>query len=103
MQEATINVRLPLDLKLRGDAVLRRTGVSASSLVREAYRYMAEAQELPAYASQESIGQEQLNIRRREALNKIAGILPESVDSDAMRWARLQRQLPEGDRDAGLL
>lgn len=105
MQEATINVRLPLDLKQRGDAVLRRTGLSASNLVRETYRYIAEAQQVPDYVSQDANGPEQLAIRRREALNKIAGILPEGIDREAERWARLQRQLPEGDRgrDAGLL
>ena len=46
---ATLNVRLPEDLKDRGAQVLRREGVSVSDAVRGLYEYMEKEQRLPEF------------------------------------------------------
>lgn len=47
---ATLNVRLPEDLKERGMQVLEREGVSASELIRDLFRELGETQQLPDFA-----------------------------------------------------
>ena len=47
---ATLNVRLPEDLKERGMQVLEREGVSVSELIRALFRELEATQELPDFA-----------------------------------------------------
>lgn len=47
---ATLNVRLPEDLKEQGMRVLEREGVSVSELIRDLFRELEETQELPDFA-----------------------------------------------------
>ena len=49
MAVATLNVRLPEDLKERGMQVLEREGVSVSELVRDLFRELEKTQELPDF------------------------------------------------------
>ena len=49
MATAQLNVRIDEDLKAAGDAVLERYGVSAVSVIRDAWRYMADNQRIPQY------------------------------------------------------
>ena len=49
MATAQLNVRIDEDLKAAGDAVLERYGVAAVSVIRDAWRYMANNQRLPQY------------------------------------------------------
>lgn len=46
---ATLNVRLPEDLKERGMQVLDREGVSVSALVRALFRELESTQQLPDF------------------------------------------------------
>ena len=46
---ATLNVRLPEDLKERGMQVLEREGVSVSELIRDLFRELEATQELPDF------------------------------------------------------
>ena len=50
MATAQLNVRIDADLKLAGDLVLERFGVSAAQIVRAAWQYMADYQRLPEFA-----------------------------------------------------
>ena len=50
MATAQLNVRIDEDLKLAGDLVLERFGVSAVQIVRAAWQYMADHQRLPEFA-----------------------------------------------------
>ena len=44
---ATINARMPEELKRGGSRVLERNGVSPTEIVRSVYRYMDRNQEIP--------------------------------------------------------
>jgi antitoxin component of RelBE/YafQ-DinJ toxin-antitoxin module len=99
MQAATINVRLPYDLKQSGDKVLERAGVSTSVLIRDLYRYLEREQDVPAFVAQtDEDGQNARVQKRRKALSDIAGILDDEVDYDTLKWERLQRQIQPGTR-----
>lgn len=47
---ATLNVRLPENLKERGMQVLEREGISVSELIRSLFRELEKTQELPDFA-----------------------------------------------------
>lgn len=88
--EATLNVRLPCDLKQRGDAVLSREGVSASKAVRALYRYIDQEQQLPEWLNG---GGEDVYQKRREGIHRLVGVvsLPEDFDARTIREQRLSR------------
>ncbi len=46
---ATLNIRLPEDLKRHGGQVLERHGLSASEAVRGLYEYLDREQDLPDF------------------------------------------------------
>jgi antitoxin component of RelBE/YafQ-DinJ toxin-antitoxin module len=99
MQAATINVRLPYDLKQSGDKVLERAGVSTSALIRNLYHYLEREQNVPAFVIQADADEQNALVqKRREALENITGILDEELDYDALKWERLQRQIQLGTR-----
>jgi antitoxin component of RelBE/YafQ-DinJ toxin-antitoxin module len=93
VQNATINVRLPRDLKQGGDRVLKKAGVSPSELIRDLYRYMEREQELPEFSANDRQEAQKDEIeRKRRLMRSLVGVLPPDVDFDEMRRARLQRQ-----------
>lgn len=49
MPTAQLNARIDVAEKMAGDAVLARHGVSATQVIRDTWRYMAEHQRLPHY------------------------------------------------------
>ena len=99
MGSATLNVRMPEELKAGGDAVLFRAGKSVSGAVRDLYEYLEYHQDLPAFMkNDEAIRGEELMKKRRKALERIAGVLPLDIDLDAVKKERLARQLSSGAR-----
>lgn len=77
---ATLNVRLPEDLKKRGGKVLERNGLSVSDAVRGLYEYLQDNQSLPEFlvhSDDDSI----YECRRRTA-HSLVGIVsvPEGFD-----------------------
>jgi antitoxin component of RelBE/YafQ-DinJ toxin-antitoxin module len=99
VQSATINVRLPHDLKQGGDRVLKEAGVSPSELIRNLYRYMQREQEIPRFSTNDrQTAQRDETERKRELIRSLVGILPPDVDFDEMKRARLQRQVNSGVR-----
>jgi DNA-damage-inducible protein J len=99
MQEATINVRLPRSLKDKGDAVLRREGVSVSEALRSLYEHMGQQQELPEFMQKPTLDDKEAECAKKRALlRQISGILPADANIDGMRHERLQRHLRPGER-----
>ena len=99
MGTATLNVRMPEELKAGGDAVLARKGKSVSDAVRDLYAYLEDNQDLPAFMKDdEATKSEELTQRRRAALKRVAGVLPADVDLDSSKQQRLSRQLQSGVR-----
>lgn len=79
---ATINVRLPQDLKEHGMQVLDKTGMSVSDFVRRGFEYMEREQKIPEglYASTD---EEDVLTKRRLLLRQIAGSIDASFPCDA--------------------
>lgn len=76
---ATLNVRLPEDLKDRGAQVLKREGVSVSDAVRGLYEYMEREQRLPEFIKPASEDARRAAVgRKRSTLRDMVGILPAS-------------------------
>lgn len=96
---ATLNIRLPEDLKEHGMQVLEREGVSVSELVRELFRELAETQELPDFArdARSPSRQEECD-RRRAALRAMSGIAPSAPTLEEARRARLEEKCAPGVR-----
>ncbi len=101
---ATINIRLPEDLKNQGMHVLEREGVSVSELVRSLFTAMGKQQRIPSFSetgnprTKDDIAEE-----RREIMRSMVGILDlGDKDSDAyldeIRAARLEKHLTPGVR-----
>lgn len=81
---ATLNVRLPEDLKDRGAQVLKREGVSVSDAVRGLYEYMEKEQRLPEFIKPANEDARRAAVeRKRSALRDMVGILPASTCADA--------------------
>lgn len=91
LADATLNARLNRDLKLRGDAVLAREGVSASSAVRKLYQYLDQHQGLPSWMRDENA--KDRYERRRQGMRSLAGIasLPADFDVEDLKRERLSR------------
>jgi len=99
MQTATINVRLPQSLKMGGDAVLRREGATASSIVRGVYEFLQQEQRLPEFLlDNQPIRKQEFIQKKREVLQSLIGVIPADVDLDALRQERLARHLSTGER-----
>ena len=100
MGMATLNVRMPEDLKRSGDRVLEREGVSVSEAVRRLYRYLEDEQTVPEWLRDGEGGNEDIFERRRRALCQLVGSveLPPDFDLDVVRHERLMRKTEPGVR-----
>jgi DNA-damage-inducible protein J len=97
MQEATMNVRMPLELKQQGDEVLQREKVSVSQAVRGLYEYLRTEQQLPLFLQKEKEDEKARLIKKRQALmREMVGIVPPDIDLGAIKEARLARQIQAG-------
>ena len=98
MQDATINIRIPRNLKERGDAVLRRAHISISDALREFYEYLAHEQQLPRFLSEHHFSRDAAMVAKRQQLRALSGIISQAgeaaVDLKGLKAERLQRQLP---------
>lgn len=85
MAMATLNVRMPADLKRRGMQVLDREGVSVSDAVRGTFEHIARTQEVPGYLKDEgAAARREAVARKRALLRSMVGVLPtEAVDESA--------------------
>lgn len=92
---ATLNVRLPENLKKHGAQVLERNGLSVSDAVRGLYEYLQEHQSLPAFL--ESNEEKSLYERRRELARSLTGIisLPDGFDARRAREERIAEKYGE--------
>jgi len=88
-KQATLNIRLPEDLKKRGTSVLEREGYSVSDAIRLLYEYMDKTQTVPEFlkAKQDPEG-EDIHAKRRQLLRNMAGILPKDITLQEAKEAR---------------
>ena len=84
-----LNVRLPRDLKERGDSVFARAGIPVSRAVRLLYRQIDELQDIPAWL-REAEGGDVYEARRR-GMRRLVGIasLPDDFDVKSIKAERL--------------
>lgn len=87
---ATINARLPRQLKENGSKVLERNGVSPTELVRSMYRYMEREQELPSCLDISPENAQGVYQRRRELLRSFDGFMVDDYGTES-KDARAQR------------
>ena len=93
---ATLNVRLPEELKKHGMQVLEREGVSITEIVRDVFQYMALHQKIPdlGFSNNSGHNSKQAEVDRKRALVKSwMGIIPHDVDYDAIKQERIERKL----------
>ena len=99
MGMATLNVRMPEELKDRGMQVLEKEGVSVSDLVRDLFGYLEENQEVPEFVTASKPGMSKADAeQRRAAMRSLIGILPPDVDIEAARHEYLMRKTRPGVR-----
>lgn len=86
---ATLNVRLPEELKRHGGQVLDRNGLSVSDAVRGLYEYMQDNQCLPQFLQKPDA--ESVYERRRKLAQSMVGIVsvPQGYDAKQAREERL--------------
>ncbi|MCL1797872.1 MAG: hypothetical protein FWG24_06155 [Eggerthellaceae bacterium] len=101
MSNATLNVRMPEELKFGGDAVLEREGISVSNAVRGLYEYLKTNQDIPDFIrnNEDKEAKRELTRKRREALEKTIGILPPDTDIEAARYEYLMHKTRSGVRE----
>ena len=89
---ATLNVRLPDDLKRRGGQVLARHGISVSDAVRSLYEYLERHQGVPDFMDDGAAGT--IYERRRELARSLVGVvdLPPGFDARRARQERLDER-----------
>ena len=92
---ATINLRLPLELKERGSVVLEKNGVSISDLVRQLYSYMEREQSIPECLM--DVQKDSAVERRRKLLRQSVGVLQGSqgVNVDQLKDERIVERYGE--------
>ena len=92
---ATLNVRLPEELKKYGGQVLDRNGISVSDAVRSLFEYLQDNQCLPAFL--EKSDEESIYERRRKLARSLVGIVsvPEGFDAREAREERLAEKYKE--------
>lgn len=88
--DATLNVRMPQDLKERGESVFSREGVSTSKAVRGLYQYVDKLQRIPDWLRE---GEDDVYETRRRGMKDLVGIvtLPDDFDVRSVRSDRLSR------------
>ena len=86
---ATLNVRLPEDLKRHGGQVLERNGVSVSDAVRALYEHLTASQALPDFM--EGAEGDSIYDRRRKLARSMVGIVsvPKGFDTKQARHERI--------------
>lgn len=86
---ATLNVRMPDQLKRDGDRVLERNGMSVSDAIRALYVYLDREQSLPPFMATAESSEDEITRQRREALRSIIGVVDSTVTLDQARTERL--------------
>ncbi len=76
MEMTQMNIRIPIDLKNKGDEVLARFGKSASEVIRGVWEYLAEKQRLPECITENTSSSDDL--ARRLALIEESSHLAEN-------------------------
>lgn len=100
MKDATLNVRLPEDLKEHGMQVLDREGVSVTGLVRGLFAYLEQAQDIPEFLLDVEQESKRTAIKRKkEALDSLVGIIPSNIDAASVRHERLMHKTRPGVRE----
>ena len=89
---ATLNVRLPADLKKHGGQVLDRHGISVSDAVRSRYEFLEQKQQVPSFMA--AAEGESVYERRRKLARSMTGIVsvPEGFDARKAREERLDER-----------
>lgn len=99
MAMATLNVRIPSDLKQRGMQVLDREGVSVSDAVRGTFEHIARTQEIPEYLKDEGTpNRNEIIARKRQLLRSMVGILPRELDAETAWRDHLEWKNRPGER-----
>lgn len=96
----TINVRLPEDLKLRGNKVLEREGVSTTQAIRRLYERLEKEQKIPDWIAGKTNSQSEVEHRRKK-LRELAGCatLPKGFDArSAYRARQIEKHSTAGVR-----
>ena len=96
---ATLNIRLPEDLKEHGMQVLARENVSVSDLVRSLFQELEETQTLPEFALRNKRAAEGEIRRKREVLRDMVGVLPAETSPEDARLQRLEYKCRPGVRE----
>ena len=96
---ATINVRIPQSLKLGGETVLEREGVSVSDAIRSFYTRLEKQQEIPEWVKREGTQSTQEAIaEKRTLLKSLVGTIPSETTLEQIKDSRLEKQLRSGLR-----
>lgn len=99
MTMATLNVRIPADLKRRGMQVLDREGVSVSDAVRGTFEHIACTQEVPSYLKGEEAKSRNDAIQRKRALlRSMVGVLPNDAAEETSWHDHLTWKNRPGER-----
>lgn len=94
---ATVNVRMPASLKIDGEVVLEREGVSVTTAVRRLYAYLDKNQTLPSCLLDPEEGDgDELIAGKRKILENLVGILPHDLSLEKIRDERLSKHLRQG-------
>ena len=94
---ATINVRMPQNLKTGAEAVLEREGVSVSEAIRRFYVCLEELQELPdCIRDPELASSEERIAQKREVLKGLLGIASSTHSLEHIRDERISRHFRSG-------
>ncbi len=94
---ATLNIRLPQDLKEHGLQVLDREGVSTSEAVRGLFRLLDKEQCVPGWVTEgEKTGTFE---QRRRLVREIASIAPinDDLSLEEIKYERTSRYFTEQD------
>ena len=78
--DAVLNIRLPKELKDHGNQVLKKNGVSVSSIVRDLYEYMEKEQKIPDCLLQDKA--ESKGEMRRKLVRELANSIDLSEELD---------------------
>lgn len=96
----TINARLPEDLKLQGNKVLEREGISTTQAIRRLYEYLEKEQKIPDWIADKADDQSEVE-RRRRKLRELTGCasLPKEFDArSAYRTHQVEKHGTAGAR-----
>lgn len=105
MKMATINVRIPEDMKRAGDMVLARNDVSISEVIRKLYHVLDSEQEIPPWLEDSCEAEENVYAKRRRLVRNIAGIapLPAGYDLGEIKNERLSWLIEESGHNEAVL